>query len=152
MNGQQISDKIQALLLSTGRKGIDSTLSYPKESDFFRTGCHTHHKHPGGLAEHSLGTCMTALGRAGDLPRESVILASLLHDVCSTHSRRARGIRGHGRRSVDILEKVCGLELTAQEREAILLHMHYGAAPGNRLADLVFRADKADAVRGFLSL
>ena len=152
MDRKQIKDKIRALLLSTGRRGMDTTLSYLEESDYFRTGCHSHHRRPGGLAEHSLGTCLTALQRAGDLPRESVIISSLLHDVCTSHGRRASGLRGHGRRSVAILERVCGLELTAQEREAILLHMHRGAAPGNRLADLVFLADKVDAVRGFLSL
>lgn len=46
-----------------------------------------------------------------------------------------------------ILEDVCHLPLTGEEREAILLHMHKEALflKGNPLARLVWLADKTSA-------
>lgn len=149
MTRSEIKSEILTLLEGTRREGIASTIDYLIQSDYFATGCHTHHRWAGGLAQHSLEACRYALSNCGSLPRESVVLGSLLHDVCTAHSPLSRGIHGHGRRSVAVLERVCGLTLLPAEREAILLHMHGDARQmtTNPLARLVFKADKVSAAR-----
>ena len=149
MNTTAIQSEILSLLRETGREGISGTIDYLLQSDFFSRGCHTHHRWTGGLAQHSLEACRYALSHCGDLPRESVIVGTLLHDICTAHSPLSYGIHGHGRRSVAVLGRVCQLRLTPSEREAILLHMH-GDAPQmatNPLARIVFKADKVSAAR-----
>ena len=147
MTNQEIKQEILDLLGGIEREGIKETIDYLNDSDFFRTGCHSHHMYFGGLARHSLEACHYALNHNQSEPRESVIISSLLHDTCTSHSRATYGIRGHGSRSVKILERICHLNLTSDEREAILLHMH-GDAPQmqtNSLARLVWKADKVSA-------
>lgn len=147
MTNEEIKHEILALLDGIKRQGVEETIDYLKDSDFSRVGCHSHHKYFGGLARHSLETCRYALDNMEDEPRESVILSSLLHDICTSHSKASRDFTGHGRRSVKILKYICHLKLTHDERNAILLHMR-GRAPQmktNSLARLVFRADKESA-------
>lgn len=153
MTQQQIQNEIVELLLGTGREGIRDTVDYLLGSTFFSSPCHTHHRGEGGLARHSLETCRWALRHSAGIPADSVIIGTLLHDVCTARSPRARWAKGHGRRSVAILEKVCHLSLTSEERDSILLHMH-GDAPQmttNPLARLVWKADKVSAA-GFAPL
>ena len=153
MTRQQIQDEIVDLLLGTGREGIRETVDYLLGSTFFKAHCHSHHHFDGGLARHSLETCRWALRHCAGIPRDSVILGTLLHDVCTSWSPRARRIRGHGRRSVTILERLCHLSLTPEEKDSILLHMH-GSDPRVRtspLARLVWKADKVSAA-GFAPL
>ena len=91
--------------------------------------------------------CRYALANKGNLPEANVVIATLLHDLGTSHSSAARNIRGHGRRSVAILGMVCHFHLTHEEFEAIKLHMH-GHAPQmstNPLARLVKRADHMSA-------
>lgn len=149
MTRQEIQNEIEALLRSTGRQDIEHVIDYMRTSDFYDRPCHSHHRFDGGLAQHSLETCRFALSRCGDLPRGSVIVASLLHDLCTSHSAAARGIRGHGRRSVGILGRVCRFHLDRAEYEAIKLHMHRNAKEmaTNPLARLVWKADKVSAAR-----
>ena len=152
MNGKAMislknQNTIESLLLGTGREGVDRVVGYLRDSNFYTARCHTHHRFEGGLAAHSLEACRHALANAGGIPRDSVILGTLLHDVCTARSEAAAGIGGHGRRSVRILSDVCGLRLSGEESDAIRLHMH-GHAPQmqtNPLARLVWRADKASA-------
>ena len=149
MTPNSIQSEILSLLRETGREGINGTIDYLLQSDFFSRGCHTHHRWTGGLAQHSLEACRYALSHCGDLPRESVIIGTLLHDICTAHSSLSYGIHGHGRRSVEVLGSVCHLGLTSSEHEAILLHMH-GDAPQmatNPLARIVFKADKESAAQ-----
>lgn len=124
MTNQEIKQEILNLLGGIEREGIKETIDYLNDSDLFRTGCHSHHRYFGGLARHSLEAYHYALSHIQGEPRESVILSSLLHDTCTSH----HGIRRHGSRSVKILERICHLRLTSDERDAILLHMH-GDAP-----------------------
>ena len=147
MTRQQIKDEILRLLSGTRREGIERTVEYLLESTFFNARCHSHHHYAGGLAQHSLEACKWALNQSSDLPAESVIIATLLHDICTAYSERAVGIRGHGRRSVAIIETVCDMPLSKEEREAILLHMHGKAVfkMDNPLAQLVWTADKISA-------
>lgn len=147
MTRQQIRDEIIRLLGETGREGAQQTIDYLLGSTFFSARCHSHHHFAGGLAQHSLEACRWALDHRGTIPTESVVIATLLHDVCTARSSRAAGIKGHGSRSVRILEDVCNLRLTSDERDAIRLHMHKEALwrKGNRLARLVWIADKVSA-------
>ena len=166
-------DEIINLLQSTGREGIDEVLRYLDNSGFYyrASSPHKHHNWPGGLAEHSLGTCKLALLRAdGSLPRDSVIIAAMLHDTCKSDRFwfRGRTIRQHSPkceldslhsvRSIEIL-KNCGLKVTEPERLAIRWHMkgeRYHSRNPRKEADhakavrtplwkLVFWADKDDA-------
>ncbi len=147
VNTSELQTELLRRLQSTGREGMTETIAYLKDSDYFSVGCHRHHRYAGGLARHSLETCDYALRNRGELPEDSVIIATLLHDVCTAHSSAARHIHGHGRRSIQILREICHLQLTQEEREAILLHMHPDAAAmrTNPLARLVCRADKLSA-------
>ena len=147
MTSQQISTEIQSLLRSTGRSGIERVIDYIGNSDFLTAGCHTHHRYTGGLARHSLEACRYALEHRGNLSESSVIIGSLLQDLCTSHSPEARGIHGHGRRSVGILGRVCRFHLNRDEYEAIKLHMHGDAREmdTNPLARLVWKADKMSA-------
>ena len=165
-------EEIIALLKSTERDGIDEVLRYLDDSGFYyrASSPNKHHNWPGGLAEHSLGTCKLALQRAGDLPRNSVIIAAMLHDTCKSDRFwfRGRSIRKHtpkcemddrhSVRSIVIL-KNCGLQLTTPEYLAIRWHMKgeryhsrdsrkeasHAKAVKTPLWKVVFYADKDDA-------
>ena len=82
------------LLLSTKREGIENVIVQLGKLGFFEAPASTkfHLSHPGGLLEHSMNVCNVALHIRDimiginpeleeRLPKESVILASLLHDV-----------------------------------------------------------------------
>jgi 23S rRNA maturation-related 3'-5' exoribonuclease YhaM len=116
-------DAIVSLLRSTNRKGIEAVIQYLEDSGFFTapSSINGHHNWKGGLAEHCLGVYQIACAHAGDMPKDSIIIAGLLHDICKA-SRLfydANGdiqihhtyIKGHGYRSVKLLER-CGLLLT----------------------------------------
>lgn len=147
LSDEDVRQEIISLLSSTNREGVEETIQYLRHSNFFRASCHTHHKREGGLARHSLEACRWALEHAGAIPKDSVVIAALLHDTCSAYSSKARGIGGHGRRSVRILKEICHLGLTKEENEAIRLHMHREALhlSSNPLAALVWKADKTSA-------
>ena len=118
------------------------------------TKFHLHVK--GGLMQHSWNVCNTALmlreqmiamnpDLAGKLPEESVVLASLLHDVCKSNIYKETLLNrkndqgywekvpgyevdytslplGHGEKSV-IMLLTLGLKLTKDEMLAIRWHM-----------------------------
>ena len=146
------------LLLSTRREGIENVIVELGKLGFFEAPASTkfHLSQPGGLLEHSLNVCKVAL-RISDMmigispelseriPRESVIIASLLHDVCKadiykpiiTYKKNSEGRwdklpgyevdysnlpLGHGEKSVIALQ-MWGLKLTVDEILAIRWHM-----------------------------
>ena len=151
-------EEFVSLLKSTGRKGVDSVVGYLEKSGFFTAPASVsrHLSHDGGLLEHSLNVCRTAMALRGQmlqmrpglearLPEESVVLVSLLHDVCKaniykkiTKYRKDANNRwesydgydvdytrfplGHGEKSVVMLLRL-GLELTNDEVLAIRWHM-----------------------------
>lgn len=146
------------LLRSCKRDGIDDVINDLEEWGFFEAPASAgHHLNvKGGLVMHSLNTCKAALKvwegmkeleptLEKETPRESVILASLLHDVCKTdiykptmkRKKNAMGVwedvpgynvsyknfpMGHGEKSV-ILLLCSGLEMTDAEMLAIRWHM-----------------------------
>lgn len=164
-------DNIIAMLLSTKRDGMENVVKYLDDSGFFivPSSINRHHNWQGGLAEHSLGVYQIAQKEAGDLPKESVIIAGLLHDVCKAEKlyydkdgilhHRQTHIYGHGYRSVKILQQ-CGLELMEDERLAIRWHMggHHARenerddvmkARQSKLWQVIHKADQLDASKGW---
>ena len=116
MTNIEIKTELTQILLQTGREGIENTIQYLNNCDFFSTGCHSHYSYYGGLAKHSLGTCQYALRHnIYCLPEDSVVIASLLHDICSSHSYAARDIHRPGSRSVMIFEQLCKLRLKQED-------------------------------------
>lgn len=85
--------EIVELLISTGRENMDQLISHMDENGFFTSPCSGsyHLAYEGGLAEHSLNVCRAAFKLLDTLgpdmpedrkiPKESVIIASILHDL-----------------------------------------------------------------------
>lgn len=151
-------EKFMELLRSTGRMGVDDVIATLEELGFFEAPASSrfHLAYEGGLLEHSLGVCRIALMVRKQvllvrpeleplLPEQSVILTTLLHDVCKAEiykpaiKRRKNGFGiwedyngydvdyadfpvGHGEKSVIVLLQA-GLELTKEEILAIRWHM-----------------------------
>ena len=147
------------LLLSTRREGIESVISELEKLGFFQAPASAgHHLNvQGGLLEHSLNVYNAALDlRNAMLERrpeledvlniDSVVIASLLHDVCKSDIYKEALVNkksvdgkwekvpgyivdcdelpvGHGEKSVIIL-LLWGLKLTRDEILAIRWHMH----------------------------
>lgn len=82
-----IKGKIIETLRETNREGIDGLIEAMEKGGFFEAPCSTneHLCREGGLAEHSLNVYygMIELDKAlkADLPYESIVLCSLLHDL-----------------------------------------------------------------------
>ena len=85
------------LLLSTNREGVEGMIEDLEKIGFFEAPASAgHHLNvAGGLVQHSLNTCKTALmvwegmkklepSLEAEVKRDSVILASLLHDICKS--------------------------------------------------------------------
>ena len=146
------------LLRSTGREGVEDVITELENQGFFTaTASSKHHLNiEGGLLLHSLNTCKAALSIwegmkklepwiEKEIERDSVIIASLLHDVCKTDiyvrsvKKRKNALgnwedsegykvtyknfpMGHGEKSVIFL--LCnGLAMTDAEMLAIRWHM-----------------------------
>lgn len=166
--------RIESLLKSTGREGMDRVIKYLRDNDFYEvpSSLRRHHNWTGGLAEHCLGVYDRLATTGADLPPDSVIITALLHDICKArklyrdhngHWRERHDdslhIKGHGSRSVKLLEKVCGLKLTDAERKAIRWHMggynlpkeelrEFFANKSNNLWRLLLNADRYNASKG----
>lgn len=159
--------EISSLLLKTKREGIENVLLYLEDSGFYEapSSINRHHNCKGGLAEHCLGVYKIASELNDKLPHDSLVIAGILHDVCKASKlyydtdgnihRRHTHIKGHGRRSIKLLEQ-CGLLLTEDERLAIRWHMggHHASdeerdeveqARQNPLWKAIHKADQLDA-------
>lgn len=153
-----MKEEIIELLRSTRRKGIEEVVTYLEKSDFFTAPASTnfHGNYAGGLAEHSFNCYKIGMelremmiqqkpSIAEKLPKESVIIATLLHDLCKANvykeelknRKNANGYwekylgytvdyskfpLGHGEKSVIMLLRI-GLEMTNDEIMAIRWHM-----------------------------
>ncbi|MBR3480064.1 MAG: HD family phosphohydrolase [Prevotella sp.] len=153
-----LKTKCKELLLSTNREGMENVIERLEEQGFFKAPASTkfHLNYEGGLLEHSMNVCDMALelrevmirkkeGLRDLLPKESVIIAALLHDVCKAdiykpavkRQKNEHGVWcdvpgydvdysnfpvGHGEKSVIWLLQN-GLKLTADEIMAIRWHM-----------------------------
>lgn len=146
------------LLRSTKRDGIEDVITDLEELGFFTAPASAgHHLNvEGGLVLHSINTCKAALAiwegmkplepsLATEVKRDSIIIASLLHDVCKSDiykrsvKKRKNALgqwedcegykvsykdfpMGHGEKSV-ILLLCSGLDLSDNEMLAIRWHM-----------------------------
>ena len=134
--GQQFANrtKIIELLKETGNKDVINklipALNNTNNTFFTKAHCNSHHNnYDGALAQHSLGVCMNALSLAGNsIPREKVILAALLHDLCDVRDFRDKnnnhvhGGPGHGKRSIELLSNLY-VHLDNDVRNAIRYHL-----------------------------
>lgn len=171
MEKQDAKEEFIELLRSTNRDGIEDVIDGLEEAGFF-TAPASSNKHlsvKGGLVEHSLNTCKAALtvwegmkalepSIGTEVKRDSVIIASLLHDVCKSDiyfrsvKKRKNAIgqwedcegygisyksfpMGHGEKSVILL--LCyGLDMTDDEMLAIRWHMGAWGINMNSMEDL----------------
>lgn len=119
-----MKDRIISLLSEVDRKGIDNLIKFIEDSNYLTSAqCYSHHKCQHGLMMHSLEVldCMLNNNLVG-IPRESIILVALCHDLGKARLGGRKVGRGqHPSRSICIL-KECGVELTSDERSAILNH------------------------------
>ena len=85
-----VKEKIEALLKSTGRKGIENLLDYMAESGFYTAPASTryHGAEEGMLAVHSINVLYAALDIANALSplvteemKDSITICALLHDL-----------------------------------------------------------------------
>ena len=150
--------QFQEKLLATKRDGVENFIKHLERLGFFTAPASTkfHLSVKGGLMEHSWNVCNTALmlreqmilmkpELADKLPEDSVVIASLLHDVCKSNIykdailnrkndqgywEKVPGFEvdysslplGHGEKSV-IMLLTLGLKLTKDEMLAIRWHM-----------------------------
>ncbi len=158
MDLKKNKEEFVELLRSTGRDGVEDLLEGLETMGFFTAPASAgHHLNTeGGLVLHSLNTCKAALAvwqgmcalepfLEKEVGRDSVIIASLLHDVCKSdiyvrsvkRRKNALGMwedsegykvsyknfpMGHGEKSVILL--LCnGLEMSDDEMLAIRWHM-----------------------------
>ena len=155
---ENLKQQFKERLLSTGREGMENVIKHLERLGFFTAPASTkfHLNVKGGLMQHSWNVCNTALmlreqmiqmkpELAEKLPVESVIIASLLHDVCKSNIykdaimnrkndqgywEKVPGYEvdysslplGHGEKSV-IMLLTLGLKMTRDEMLAIRWHM-----------------------------
>ena len=146
------------MLRQTKREGVENVIDYLDKAGFFEAPASVarHLSYDGGLLEHSLNVCKAARALAAQmvemcpqiapkLPDDSIVLASLLHDVCKANIynkvqkwRKDAANRweqydaydcdysrfpvGHGEKSVIMLLRL-GLDLKNDEILAIRWHM-----------------------------
>ena len=119
-----MKDRIISLLSEVDRKGIDNLIKFIEDSNYLTSAqCYSHHKCQHGLMMHSLEVLDCMLNNnLGGIPRESLILVALCHDLGKACLRgRKVGAGPHPSRSISILKR-CGVELTNDEESAILNH------------------------------
>lgn len=171
MDTKKNQQEFEALLRSTGREGIEYVIEDLEKDGFFEAPASSgHHLNiQGGLCQHSLNVCKAGLmiweglktldpSGVNNAKRESVIIATLLHDVCKTNiykrtvKKRKNKLgqwedsegysvsykdfpMGHGEKSVIML--LCsGLELHDDEMLAIRWHMGAWGINMNSYEDL----------------
>lgn len=149
--------QFEELLLSTKRTGMESLLEFIRKSDFYSAPASTrfHSCHNGGLLEHSMNVCNCLIKKLNnptwapvlsEVPSSSMIISSLLHDLCKTYFYKVdyrnkknektgewekspfytvedRIPYGHGEKSVMMIEEY--IKLTPEERYAIRWHMGF---------------------------
>ena len=146
-----IQKGIEKLLRETGREGINSVIECLRSGAFYYAPASVafHNNIKGGLAKHSFEVYQKSIELYNELKsngielpfdKSSVILCSLLHDVCKMdeytinmlgqarhtnsyyENKKNNNLLRHGTKSIDILLN-CGLKLTEEEIKAIHWHM-----------------------------
>ena len=174
------------LLKTTNRQGIDDLVEELEDLGFFKAPASTkfHLNEDGGLVQHSLNVCKAALSMRKSmielddslleaLPKDSVIIASLLHDTCKADIYKPTMKKeknrfgmwcdvpgydvdysnfplGHGEKSVIVLLR-SGFELTDDEIMAIRWHMNAWDLPFQSY-DIKSNFNKAKVISPLLSM
>lgn len=174
------------LLKTTNRQGIDDLVEELEDLGFFKAPASTkfHLNEDGGLVQHSLNVCKATLSMRKSmielddslleaLPKDSVIIASLLHDTCKADIYKPTMKKeknrfgmwcdvpgydvdysnfplGHGEKSVIVLLRY-GFELTDDEIMAIRWHMNAWDLPFQSY-DIKSNFNKAKEICPLLSL
>jgi len=164
-----LATQFDDLLYATHRPGIENVIdnlhrewisSAGERFSFYTVPASTnkHHCWRGGLLQHSLETCKTALSRfrrmvkampVCALTEESIVLCSLLHDICkydeyeisnglSCHA--ANWVKGgpHGLKSLMLLDK-WRFSLSDEEKKAIAWHMGNFATDAAKAYGMIYR-------------
>ena len=162
------------LLMSTGREGINKVIEFLRNTDFYSAPASSkfHSNYTGGLLDHSIKVYILAnkyrdviVSEKPDLTErlkdESIIISSLLHDICKTcfyvqtekwkKDSSSNWIQyvgyevndtfpiGHGEKSVIMLQNI-GLTLTTDEMLAIRYHMGMYSEQNGELKQAQFAA------------
>ena len=130
--------KIINLLQTVKIEGMDKLIKYIQESDYFIAPASTkyHGSYTGGLAEHSLKVYNIFKDKVKyynlDIELNSIIICSLLHDVCKVglykgsegnYSYDREIIKeGHSKRSIEIIKQF----ITLKEQEEMIIKYHMG--------------------------
>ena len=174
------------LLKTTNRQGIDDLVEELEDLGFFKAPASTkfHLNEDGGLVQHSLNVYKAALSMRKSmielddslleaLPKDSVIIASLLHDTCKADIYKPTMKKeknrfgmwcevpgydvdysnfplGHGEKSVIVLLR-SGFKLTDDEIMAIRWHMNAWDLPFQS-DDIKSNFNKAKEICPLLSL
>ena len=123
---KQNKEKIIELLKSIGRDNTYALLDFLNRSGYYYLyGSFKHHTYKGGLAQHSLEVMDYALENNRNCDRDSIIISSLLHDLCKTKYEFPEGVEfeGHGTKSLGIIKDFIKYPLTYDEENAIRFHM-----------------------------
>ena len=132
-------ERIIEILNTLDRPGTDKVIRFMRENNYAGSSCYGHHKHEGGLVDHSLEVYDYMIARRRKLPKDSVIVCAFFHDLGKA-SKGKRTIPNHEVRSIRILDK-CGFHLTDQERNAILTHHKIEGFFKDPLRKLLSKAD-----------
>lgn len=132
-------ERIIEILNTLDRPGMDKVIQFMRENNYAGSSCYGHHKHEGGLVDHSLEVYDYMIAHRRKLPKDSVIVCAFFHDLGKA-SKGKRKISDHAGRSIRILDK-CGFHLTDQERNAILTHHEIEGFLKDPLRKLLSKAD-----------
>ena len=154
MGTEAKKEEFEYLMNKVNRPGVEKLMIFIRKSDFYSAPASTkfHGSYEGGLLVHSLNVYKNLSqkiahspvwsGILSDIPEESIIIVSVLHDICKTYyytterrNKKVNGVweqipfytvddkipYGHGEKSVMIIEEY--MKLTPQERYAIRWHM-----------------------------
>jgi hypothetical protein len=127
-------EEILSLLQKVNRRGINELIEWLKKTDYFTAPASStyHLSCKGGLAQHSLNVYKVLQGMVGifnlEVNSETVILCSLLHDLCKVNYYTDNGTfyddfpAGHGEKSALIAQKLIELN----DEEILAIRWHYG--------------------------
>lgn len=115
-------ERVEKLLRSTGRPGIEVVISHLDSTDFYTRGAGGHHTETGGLVQHSLEVYRIMRLVAWFQPHDSIVITAIFHDL-------GKIMWGwHPYRGLKLLGDL-GFELTEKEYITILRHhrqqLHY---------------------------
>lgn len=122
-------------LQTVKRGGIEELINYLVDSDYFfaPASTHFHNSFPGGLCFHSVNLMHAFRGvdkkLLSPLPNDSVVICSLLHDLCKVNAYEyvgkdyasLKGPKGHATLSISRIKQY--IELTDTEEDIIRYHM-----------------------------